>query len=657
MALMDAVARALTKAFSIFPANPGLQVEYASAMNGLMGLSIDDLWRTQPHLRTVVDFLARNTAQLGLQTFQRVSETDRQRLRTDPVAQLLSRPNPQMTGYELVYGLVGDVALYNEAFWNLAPSATTVSGWSIQPIPPSWVVRRGGSSAFTVDWVDFRNPTSGAVVRMTMDQLIWFKGWNPGFPRHASSPVEALKDILAEQLEARIFRRQMWRRGGRFGGVITRPQGARWEPKGREKFKRMWQAQYASMEGSNAGATPILEDGMTYNPVTFSSKEQDWAEGTKLSLAQVASVYQVNPTMVGLLDNANFSNVEAFRKMLYSDTLGPLLAMIEDRINTFLVPRVTTAQAVYTEFNIAEKLQGSFEEQAAALQSSVGRPWMTANEARARMNMPALAGDADQLVTPLNVLAGGQASPRDSGTQNVNAGEIDAVVVRPERKAIGQKSVKLTAGAPDAAVTNAQDVLSAFFKRQRGVVLSRLGSKAADEWWDEDRWNRELGDDLFKLSTSVATQLGRKQAEALGFDPDDYDEDRTLAFLKAVATKRAEWINATTKAQIDDALEQDEPDVGGVFDNAVSARTGTASKALMAAVAGFAVVEAAKQLVGTSAQKTWETGPNARADHAAMDGETVALDETFSNGAHWPGDPVLGAEGVANCNCGVSVTF
>jgi hypothetical protein len=78
---------------------------------------------------------------------------------------------------------------------------------------------------------------------------------------------------------------------------------------------------------------------------------------------------------------------------------------------------------------------------------------------------------------------------------------------------------------------------------------------------------------------------------------------------------------------------------------------------LITAVAGFATLEAGKQLVGDRAQKTWETGPNPRAEHAAMDGETVAINDAFSNGADWPGDPALGAEGVANCNCGVSVTF
>ena len=60
--------------------------------------------------------------------------------------------------------------------------------------------------------------------------------------------------------------------------------------------------------------------------------------------------------------------------MLYSETLGPTLARIEERINAFLVPRVSSNPDSYVEFNIEEKLQGSFEEQAAIISTSTGAP-------------------------------------------------------------------------------------------------------------------------------------------------------------------------------------------------------------------------------------------------------------------------------------------
>ena len=52
----------------------------------------------------------------------------------------------------------------------------------------------------------------------------------------------------------------------------------------------------------------------------------------------MANAFHVNPTMVGILDNANYSNVREFRKMLYGDTLGPLIAEIESTLNAFLIP-------------------------------------------------------------------------------------------------------------------------------------------------------------------------------------------------------------------------------------------------------------------------------------------------------------------------------
>lgn len=625
---------------------PNLTVEYTTPATSVLGLSAEDLWRTQPELRTVVTFLARNIAQLGVHSFQRVSDTDRQRLIDDPIALLLKRPNDHMTTYELIFSLVADLALYDEAFWFMGQDPEAPSGWYLEPLSPSWVVRRGGDSAFTIDWVEFKRPNGVDAIQIPIANLLWFKGWNPGSPRHASSPVDSLKQLLAEQIHSKTYRQQMWQKGGRIGGVLSRPAGAKWDSKTREKFQRQWQAKYSGNDGPLAGGTPILEDGMTYERVGFSAHEDEYIEGAKLSFATVASVYHVNPTMVGLLDNANFSNVREFRKMLYGDTLGSTISMIEDRINTFLVPIITSTSDVYVEFNIAEKLQGNFEEQAAALSSSVGRPWMTADEARALNNMPSLGGDAERLVTPLNVLVGGQASPRDSAPKNA------LVQVKSSPRFLKADPV------PDSYQDKAKDLFKEFFKRQKKVVLSKLGAKAGDDWWDEKRWNSELSDDIYALAVFTTKTIGENQAKGLGFDANDYDSDRTFNFLRAIADSRAGAVNSTTKARIEKALDSDDYEPADVFDEAEEVRSGSAGLALMTGLAGFALVEAATQLVGSTAQKTWNVqSPNPRPEHALIDGETVGIDETFSNGANWPGDPVLGAEGVANCTCGVTISF
>jgi len=96
------------------------------------------MWATQPHLRTVVSFLARNIAQLGLHSFQRVGE-DRLRDRTSPFAATMRRPNVDQTAYDLIFSLVGDLSLCDRAYWLTLPDADASSGWTFRRLPPSWV--------------------------------------------------------------------------------------------------------------------------------------------------------------------------------------------------------------------------------------------------------------------------------------------------------------------------------------------------------------------------------------------------------------------------------------------------------------------------------------------------------------------------------------
>jgi hypothetical protein len=218
--------------------------------------------------------------------------------------------------------------------------------------------------------------------------------------------------------------------------------------------------------------------------------------------------------------------------MLYGDTLGSTIAMIEDRINTFVVPRVARPLRC-GEFNIAEKLQGSFDEQAAALSTLVGRSRDDPQRGPVEAALPAIDG-GDELVTPLNVLVGGQASPRDSGSQNRNSRHLG------EMKAVPPvKSDPMTFKSDDLDtvpyVDKTAEVLRSSSRGSSRQSSARLGAKANAGWWDGDRWDG---------TRRRPVQARRHHRDAARAGPGgayrlparcDYDEDRTLAFLKAVA--------------------------------------------------------------------------------------------------------------------------
>lgn len=405
------------KLTDIFRPTYHISFDMADAMTIIQGQSETELYKTQPHLRTVISFLADNVAQVGLKEFRRISDTDRQRITDSPLINLLKQPNPDMTGFELLRQLTADLALHDVAYWIVtqAPDRDMerFGGWQIRPIPPSWVTAKQEGSVFAPASYRVDTGLGRGWIDVPAEDMLVFHGWNPTDPTNGVTPVMALKDIINEQIQAWSYRTQTWQRGGRVGTVLVRPKDAPpWDDTARERFARGWKE--FTDKGARAGSTPLLEDGMELKRLGFNAREEEFSEVTKLSLQTVASIYHVSPVMVGILDNANFSNTKEFRKMLYSETLGPTMRMIEDRLNTFLATMIGADPLDYVEFDIRAKLSGDFEEQASVLSTSVGAPWITPNEARATQNLPRIEG-GDSLTVPLNVTQGGQASPQDGG--------------------------------------------------------------------------------------------------------------------------------------------------------------------------------------------------------------------------------------------------
>lgn len=367
-------------------------------------LEYAQIWQTQESVRTVVSFLARNIAQLGLAVYERVGDADRRRLQDHPLARVLARPNPWTTRYRFINALVHDFAIYDNAFW---VKVVEDGQPALRRIPPSQVNIEGG------DWFApqaFRIAGSAGAALLDREQVVYFRGY--GVDRdQGTSPLESLRRTLREEYAASQMREQIMRNGARMSGYLQRPSDAPpWSAEAADRFKTAWHAQYTGT-GPGAGGTPILEDGMTFNAVSQTAKDLQYIEARKLTREEVAAAYFVPPPMVGLLEHATFSNITEQHKMLYQDTLGPWLTMISEEIELQLLPDFEPDQRrFYVEFNLREKLSGSFEERADAIQKAVGGPTMTVNEARALDNRPPIDG-GDELIRPLNVTQNGDQSP------------------------------------------------------------------------------------------------------------------------------------------------------------------------------------------------------------------------------------------------------
>jgi HK97 family phage portal protein len=459
-----------------------------------------EIYKTQPNVRICVDFLSRNIAQLAAHVFRRVSDTDRQRLVDHDLARWLGKPNPTTRRYRLMENLIGDLGIYFEAYWLKVrpPAVDGRAQLGLVRLPPEQMRVNGGLLPSSFTWT-----VDGREKDFALSEICYFNGYNPCNPLRGLSPLETLRRILAEEAAAGEHREGFWRNAARIDGVVTRPKEVkRYSPEQTQSWREQWQAIHAG--GLGAGRTALLQDGETFTPTAFSARDSEYTLGGKLRREVCAAAYHIPQPMVGILEHATFSNIKEQHKHLYQDTLGPWLEMIQQEIEGQLLIECADQTDVYVEFNIADKLKGSFEEQATALQVLVGRPVMTANEGRARLNLPSIKDDpsADELAA-------------QQGGPAASAEEPEPDEPQPVRR--------------DRAVAQ---VIEATRARQE-ARLAKVNPAMRPAAFDLDRWNRELAADLTHLvGATAAEQLAAEANAAFLKDLEAAAVDARLAALE-----------------------------------------------------------------------------------------------------------------------------
>ncbi len=348
-----------------------------------------ELWRTQPSIRTVTGFKARNIAQLQLKLYERTGADKQRELYDDPLAALLRAPAWDTTYFTFMFAMVNDFAVYDRA---LAYRHTDAYGDDhLIRIPPSYYVAEG----------DLANPlrfrflgAGGEPFFIERDRAVFISGYSPTAFYTGVSPIETLRLILEEERAAQKYRAAFYKNGAKLDHVITRPFDApKMDPTDKDRFWIRWNAQFNGP--GNAGKTPLLEEGMKLEPVNQSAREAQYVEGRKLSFEEVARAYYINPMMLGVVQQTgSYADRTAVHRELYQDTLAPDLEQFAQEFTRQMCPFRGPKRFA---FDLADKLEGSFVEQNAARVQQL--QYKTIDEVRAEAGYPPLPnGEGAKLV-------------------------------------------------------------------------------------------------------------------------------------------------------------------------------------------------------------------------------------------------------------------
>lgn len=580
-------------------------------------------------------------------------------LQDHPLRQLLSNPNPLITEFELFELLVLHLDLAGNAFWEKVRDRTgrVVELW---PLRPDRVrMKRNGRDVaygYVVSDTAYGRSTGAKTVPV---EVVHFKLPNPVDPLVGTPPMRAALRATAVDNEATAFVKTLLQNHAVPGVVVTMGNlESVLDEATTNRLKEKWRNSFG---GRKRGEPAFLQTGMDVKELGLSLKDLEFPDLRTISESRICMSFGVPPIIVGAkvgLDRSTFANFAEARKAFWEQTLMPLQRRVRDTIAAQLLPEMPSGpgiRRVSLRWDTSEVLalkeseQARWERATSAFQAG----GISQNEYRAELSLPDVPG-GDVFLMPSGVIA---TRELDGVMQQVTASSVDsqpAKTVRLMPVVQGQSLAIATKAASrrDAAVSAHEATLQDYFEARRVDTEARLVSKVAPA---ADRWNADLTSRLYKVGLSAATKAGVAVSAA-------YDEQRTEAYQRKRAQNIAGDINGSLDDEIDDALNDDDPTaaVGSLFDVYKDSRVKQMAITLTTAALAWGATEAGRQAAhdnGSQVTKTWVTGPKARASHAAMSGETVPIDESFSNGMNWPGDPSGGADEVAGCNCDVTINI
>ena len=373
-------------------------------------LAFQAIYETQPWVFAAANLIARSIAMLPWHVYTLDADRVKHPVRNSELLQRLEEPTTpggDYNGFGLKEHIGLSLAVHGNATAGIVPSA---SGAPREIWPALWqeieVIPGNVRPVAGYLW------KSGAGVprRFRPDEMLHLRWGSQSSYQVGTSPLQPLaRTLRIDEAALRMVEAAM-RSIGLLGGYLTRPitspQGgasgprttAPLDPAAQRRIQRQVERMYAGPD--NAYRIPFF-DGFELKRAGQSVTESGALAVREFTREEVALVYGIPPPMLGILDHATFSNVTQQHIMLYSDTLGPWLKLIEEGVTAQLVSHVPEWAGQRVGLDTTERIRGTYLEQVRALVMQAG--WMTPNEQRATLNLPALDDEeADRIHVPLN---------------------------------------------------------------------------------------------------------------------------------------------------------------------------------------------------------------------------------------------------------------
>jgi HK97 family phage portal protein len=222
------------------------------------------------------------------------------------------------------------------------------------------------------------------------------------------------REALGEGLAKQKYSAGFFGRGARPGVVIKTKNSL--VDKAKSELLKGFDRMHSGLD--NAHRAGILDGGAEIQQLSIDAEKAQLIESRQFSIVDMANILGLPPHKLGDKDGRSFASLEQEDQNFLDDCLDGWFCMVEaEHREKLLTEEQKTEDSHVIEFHRESLVKADLAAQSNYFRTALGgRPWMLPDEAREKMNMNPLGGEAAEYLNPLNMGKGGQDNqPDDKG--------------------------------------------------------------------------------------------------------------------------------------------------------------------------------------------------------------------------------------------------
>ena len=326
-----------------------------------------------------VRILAESIASLPLHFYQYNDAGGKEKAVNHPLYWLLhDEPNPEMSSFSFRETLMTHLLLWGNAYAQIIRNGRGEVIALYPLMPDRMTVDRDARGRIYYEYTrsdsDANTLGKKSTVILSPEDVFHIPGL--GFDGLVGySPIAMAKQAIGMGLACDEYGAAFYQNGAQPGGVLEHPNVVK-DPK---RVRESWNAIY---QGSrNAHRIAVLEEGMTYKPITISPEQAQFLETRKFQIDEIARIFRVPPHMIGELEKSSFSNIEQQSLEFVKYTLAPWISRWEQAIQRSLL-LMSERTRYFARFNVEGLLRGDYQSRMNGYAVARQNGWMSANDIR-----------------------------------------------------------------------------------------------------------------------------------------------------------------------------------------------------------------------------------------------------------------------------------